>query len=88
MYWWFNEIFFLIERSLNFAEQFFAVVQYFVSFAELVSAIYGQNRKNLFRDFCLSGTAYSNMLNTECEKSPTLRAKASLFGFFLVRNFP
>ena len=32
--------------SSNFAEQIFAVVQYFVSFTEVIFAIYGQNRKN------------------------------------------
>ena len=37
---------FLIERSSNFAENFFAVFQHFVSFMELIFAIHGQNRKN------------------------------------------
>ena len=48
---------FLIEGSSNFAEQIFVVVQYFVSFAELICMISGQNRKNYFcENFCPEGT--------------------------------
>ena len=34
-------VFFLIEKSSNFAQQIFTVAQYFVSFVELIFAIYG-----------------------------------------------
>ena len=39
-------VFFLIERSSNFAEQIFVVAQYFESFLELIFAIFGQNCEN------------------------------------------